>query len=221
LIKIVEFVDDSPANGRFDAGEEVSFYHSPKIWLPWTETVGQIGSAKIHNFTAATKDGVIRIIAHIASRTTGEFDVNGIKFDLEINNFPFKQSTSTGLAFITEIISDSRVEDGHRENTDGMHRRNAGGRHQDIKVIEQLAAVTGRFVWVDSIDITGNNRNDTVTVHAGTPKAKGRRHNYELNFWVNERADRYFWDPELKVDYKQDIDDSSSVASVRPWSFWM
>jgi hypothetical protein len=214
LESILEFEDNSPADGGFNRGEEISTYTGPKTWNAWTQAVTSQGDVLTYSFTAQTVDGVITIVAHVTSGPTGTYDANGVKFDLAINNFPFTSPDSTGLAFITRLITEARVEsDGDTSESSSSsstaHAKRSDDSEDHLEIHDDNVlgrfGVLGRFVWVNALQAS----NGSVVVHAGTPtKGDG---NYELIFWVNEHSDSYEWDPELRVDY------TGSAGTLSSW----
>jgi len=198
---IIEFEPTDITKGFQEGVDAITQEIDLKDWTDMVAGSETVKGVKVDTFTTrGAKDEVFGTKGYISTETLNDMDYssNYIKFDFDIDNFPYKgDAGKTALALKTKIKGKFKSQQKTNIVTPGGKKEiSVKLENEGVDIPNSLAPV-GRFSWVK----TATADNVTVAVITSTKDDK-KDGNREYYFTFDSfQPTTVEWDPEIGVEY--------------------
>lgn len=199
--QIVEYVENGTLLGYQQPEFVSSYLFSEAEWVPFNYTSDVVNGSTIYKFNLATTDGVFTV--HFAVTTGivvgGNYTLtpNSLKFDVEINGFPYTANASS-LALLSNVKTEQENE---RKENDHTDEEAAGFGQNEAEVKIGNANASGFFSWSEYAVADNQLINvDHQIFHNVDEDANTDEAEDQLVFsFIAENASNIYWDPKIGV----------------------
>lgn len=205
LRSLVEFIDNTsnPTNvlGALDAHDQIvqqiNFHQ-----IAWNMTYSKttVSNQTIYNIVVNGSQGSM-VITFTFLITTGivnqgnyTLTPNAIKFNVEIQNFPFKDPNSL---LATQVLIKNRVQNTQVETNTENHQKGYSG--QEHQLAFNNNTVGAFFSWSTTYLADGVNKTVIVSPVTTTNNGEGEDGSYGSVYFNFAHAQDIFWDPSVGV----------------------
>jgi hypothetical protein len=207
--EIVEFEPTDISKGFQEGVDKVMQTLDLKDWSDMQSGKEVVKTVDVDTFTTSASSGVFTSKGYISTQTLNDFDYssNYIKFDFDIDNFPYK-----GKAGTTALALATKIEGKFKSQTKESITTPTGKKEYNYKIENEgqsadAVSPIGRFSWVKTA-LAGNK---TVNVISST-KADGNGKYFWFTFDTTDQVTSIAWDPEIGVEYPGD--NGAATASI-------
>uniref|UniRef100_A0A7S2W1D5 Uncharacterized protein n=1 Tax=Eucampia antarctica TaxID=49252 RepID=A0A7S2W1D5_9STRA len=173
-----------------------------KSFLDFTNVTKNNG---VWETTLKTKDGVLTLVFHITEGAGQTFSQHQIKYDVIIENFPWKNKTDSLLALTTEVVTPS-----------AKYKPKKTNKKQLVLDVEDDTddpdnngySVFGEYSWVSNAVDNDEVTLDIVETEPADQEPKSKTQRMAFSFLKSSNATKITWDPEIGIGY------SSGVVSL-------
>eukprot|EP00294_Goniomonas_avonlea_P013734 CAMPEP_0114545568 /NCGR_PEP_ID=MMETSP0114-20121206/3474_1 /TAXON_ID=31324 /ORGANISM="Goniomonas sp, Strain m" /LENGTH=348 /DNA_ID=CAMNT_0001730013 /DNA_START=26 /DNA_END=1072 /DNA_ORIENTATION=+ len=207
VFSIIEFLESGATAGYQPAEDTLVQRWRPTSWGNFVTSTRWAGELQIDEFTA-TADNIFLVRGEVvgvpiaANGTRPGLNPNSVKFDFEVNNFPYK-NTSSSLALETVIVSKTKVAQGPASKVSAITVTGEGD-------------VVGEFTWVDHVEISGGRNASVIASQIAKDGDDTDGQMFKTYFAFNTTAhpSAILWDPSVGAAYSSDTPPAPVTSSA-------